>query len=91
MCKNVFHSLLNFAHITEHFCLSPIPKYAIDRLQNVGRRPQIWPAQQFWRGAPYSTKCIIFTEKHEIFLWMRPLWPISHTQFLWAVLFTFPS
>jgi len=23
-------------------------------LYNVGRRPQIWPTQKFWRGAPYG-------------------------------------
>jgi len=26
----------------------------IPQLYNVGRRPQIWPTQKFWRGAPYA-------------------------------------
>jgi len=31
MCKIVFHSLLNFTHITQDFCLSPIPTSVVGR------------------------------------------------------------
>jgi len=29
----------------------------VDRLYNVGRGPQIWATQKYWRDAPYGTAC----------------------------------
>jgi len=50
-----------YTHHTR-FLFVPNPtvvSYAIDRLNNVGRRPQIWPTQKFWRGAPYAANAKI--------------------------------
>ena len=75
MCKSVFHSLLNFTHITQDFCLSQFPmlwvigqKSLVQRTVT-GRRPQIWPTQKFWRGAPYGIKTL-FEQLMSMFTWV---------------------
>jgi len=55
MCKIVFHSLLNFTHITQWFLFVPNPNVVAYK-QNVGRGP--WAAdlanQKFWHGVPFG-------------------------------------
>jgi len=43
--------------VTRRYCIKTAKRrIPVSRLYNVGRRPQIWPTQKFWRGAPYALK-----------------------------------
>jgi len=57
-CKIVFHSSLNFPHITHRFLFVPNPNvvWHIGHRSFVERVPwtQIWLTQKFWRGVPMS-------------------------------------